>query len=94
MARVKIADTTAEAWSPAFAVNKNGETFTTTGTYASGEDATLQIYNGSAWVNVIVEGTTQVLDEQNTVLTIYGRGTYRFHKEATASAAGVVSVGV
>lgn len=91
---VLIANTTSAEASPPFTVNKERETLVSTGTYVDGEDATLQILAAGSWVNVIVEGTTQVLDEQNTVLTVYGRGTYRFNKDATASAAGVASVGV
>jgi len=89
-----IAATTNAASSAEFVVNEDRPTFVALGAYAAGEDATMQVWNGTAWVDVIIEGTTQVLDEQNTVLTVYGRGTYRFNKDATASAAGVIVTGV
>lgn len=89
-----IAATTAAATSAQFVVNEDRPTFVALGTYVDGEDATLEVWNGTAWVSVIVEGTTQVLDEQNTVLTVYGRGIYRFNKDASAAAAGVVVTGV
>lgn len=91
---ILLANTTLAVASDAFVVNTDRPTFIASGTYVDGEDATLQILSEGTWVNVIIEGTTQVLDEQNTVLTIYGRGTYRFNKDATSSAAGVVITGV
>ena len=92
MAQILLPKVTGAAQSRTVEVTSERSTFVATGTYADGEDATLQIYDGTAWVNVIVEGTTQVLDEQNTVLTVYGRGKYRFNKDATVAAAGVAEV--
>lgn len=89
MSQVLLPNTTTAVASRTFEVTGERTTLIATGTYVDGEDATLQIYDGTSWVNTIVEGTTQVLDEQNTVLTVYGRGKYRFNKDATASAAGV-----
>lgn len=86
------ATTSAEQTAP-FAVNGERPTFIAVGTYAAGEDATLEINSGTlatpVWETCIVEGTTQVLDEQNTILTIYGTGHYRFNKDATVGAAGI-----
>ncbi len=90
MSQKIISNTTAAEVSPPFGVNTERTTLIATGTYSGGATAVLQIEApGAAWVNVIVEGTTQELSETNTVLTVYGTGTYRLNKASSGSATGV-----
>lgn len=86
-----IANTTSADTSSPFQVTGERTTFIATGTYAATEDATLQVSpdGGTTWINVVEAAVTKVLDEENTVMTVYGRGLYRFNKGTSVAASGV-----
>ena len=91
---VVLYNTTAAEASDPFSVNAERTTFVASGTYAGTESAVLQVKDHlNAWVDVVIEGTTQELSVSNTALTVYGVGTFRFNKSSSAAAAGVSKAG-
>jgi hypothetical protein len=69
-----------------------GTTFRVTGgALGAGEYVKLQYHDGTGWRDATIEGNdAKILDENNAVVTVYGRMTsIRLSKSLTSSAIGV-----
>jgi hypothetical protein len=87
--------TTDEAYSNSFglAQDDTAANFVVTGAFTGAEKATLQQYNPAdeTWTDVVFQGNNYFLDSTTNTLGVWQDwGTYRFHKEATATAVGIV----
>jgi hypothetical protein len=72
-----------------------GTTFRVTGgALGAGEYVKLQYHDGTGWRDATIEGNdAKILDEDNAVVTIYGRMTdIRVSKSVTSAALGVEAV--
>jgi hypothetical protein len=83
-----IAATTEEVTSHKF--TGDGTKSVTCGELAAGETVTLQYtHDGTEFKTLRLNGSDQVIDENHSILTINGPGSYRVIKSATAAAVSV-----